>query len=70
MKAQTIIYIYINEYILNLQTATIPTFLASFAEYRAFWHAPPTDRLICAGKTILFVVRNDFSTFKTSKPSI
>ena len=40
----------------------VSAFVASLADYIAFWHEVPIDRLICAEKIVLFVVRNDFST--------
>ena len=54
--------LYIISKILNLRTAVVSAFAASLAEHRAFWHALPTERLICARKIVSFVVRNDFST--------
>ena len=53
-------YTFIN--ILNLPTAAVSAFVASLVEHRLFWHEVSTERLTCAGKTVSFVVRNDFST--------
>ena len=43
-------------YIFNLRTDAVSAFVPSLEEHRSFWHAPSTDRLICAGKTVSFVV--------------
>ena len=54
--------IYVNNELLNLRMAAVSAFVALSAEHKAFWHALPTERLICARKIVSFVVRNDFTT--------
>ena len=42
--------------------AAISAYMALLADYTALRYALQTDRLIFAGKTVSFVVRNDSST--------
>ena len=53
-------YILVN--IFNPRMPAVSAIVVLLAEHTAFWHAIPTDRLICAGKTVSFVVRNNFYT--------